>query len=228
MKKIRLLLLSSVILVTICTDPALALYNPKTGRWLTRDPIGVQDGLALWYFKDGGLPKQKGHRPIKQYADGANAYQYVNSSPTAKVDPFGTDIYLKSGNQRWNPVIRYGHLKVCADDWRIIARGGEDLKYQKAGLRCFSFGRTVKYRRFPKNTWLGWKMPVPPLCWSGMIYDDTYTAGSVKARKRTIAEQDLKWIEYMRKRVGTRDGYSARKYNCRLYSRKEFADAPQE
>lgn len=63
MKNVRLLLLLGLGCLVLVSDPARALYNPKTGRWLNRDPIG--------------------------YADGMNPYQYSGSNPVGRVDPLG-------------------------------------------------------------------------------------------------------------------------------------------
>ena len=70
-------------------------YDPVTGRWLTRDPLGVQDGLALWYFDNSGLPQSKAHAAAKQYSDGMNVYEYVGSNPVVDSDSLG--LYLGLG-----------------------------------------------------------------------------------------------------------------------------------
>jgi len=53
-------------------------YDPKHGRWLQRDPLGVRPN-----------PPKGTIIPIKQYTDGMNGYEYVGSIPTRKRDPLG-------------------------------------------------------------------------------------------------------------------------------------------
>ena len=54
-------------------------YDPQTGRFMQRDPLGINPA--------GGL--QNPFDATKQYLDGTNVYQYVESSPTIRIDPFG-------------------------------------------------------------------------------------------------------------------------------------------
>ena len=89
MKNIRLLLLLGLGCLILVSDPAGALYNPNTGRWLSRDPIGAQDGMALSYFKPNGTPERKLHATARQYSYGLNLYEYVSGSPFAFSDPLG-------------------------------------------------------------------------------------------------------------------------------------------
>ena len=49
--------------VFIATSPAFGFYNPKVGRWMTRDPIGENDS--------------------------ANLYQFVGNNPVKNIDPLG-------------------------------------------------------------------------------------------------------------------------------------------
>jgi RHS repeat-associated protein len=54
-------------------------YDPDTGRFMQRDPLGVNPaGRKLNSFK-----------PRQQYADGMNVYEYVASIPTILSDPYG-------------------------------------------------------------------------------------------------------------------------------------------
>ena len=84
---------------------ASAHYDPGTGRWLERDPLGTTTGPAHGPIRIGQLP---GPVPQLQYSDGMNLYQYVNSDPIALSDPFG----LQSSLQ--HPI---GALQVLIAQW---------------------------------------------------------------------------------------------------------------
>ncbi len=53
-------------------------YDPKHGRWLQRDPIGVKADAPKALVK-----------PLDQFRDGGNLYGYVRSRPTVAADPSG-------------------------------------------------------------------------------------------------------------------------------------------
>jgi len=53
-----------LLVVLVFTAPALAMNDPVTGRWITRDPV--------------------------DFVDGANLYEYLRSQPTQRRDPLGT------------------------------------------------------------------------------------------------------------------------------------------
>jgi RHS repeat-associated protein len=78
---------SVLVVLAICTTAGLfpraahGMYDPKHGRWLQRDPIGVRLD-----------PPKAEIAPDSQYADGMNSYEYVRSQPVAVVDPDGTII----------------------------------------------------------------------------------------------------------------------------------------
>ena len=46
----RLPMLLSVLLLAVGVQEASAFYNPQTGRWLNRDPMGEEGGLNLYIF----------------------------------------------------------------------------------------------------------------------------------------------------------------------------------
>ncbi|MHC4444550.1 MAG: RHS repeat-associated core domain-containing protein [Planctomycetota bacterium] len=53
-------------------------YDPKHGRWLQRDPLGVRLDAPKATID-----------PRKQYTDGMNLYVYARSSPISYYDPYG-------------------------------------------------------------------------------------------------------------------------------------------
>jgi hypothetical protein len=97
MRKFALfLLLSSIALILLTPRSTHAEYNPTTGRFLQRDPLGINDSLAVIDFRLHGTPLFPGdHIPSHQYYEGMNLYQYVHSLPTMLVDKYG--LYGKCG-----------------------------------------------------------------------------------------------------------------------------------
>lgn len=63
-------------------------YDPQHGRFLQRDPLGV-DARVEWTEISGGPTILVLSKREKQYQDGMNLYEYVNSSPIMKGDPRG-------------------------------------------------------------------------------------------------------------------------------------------
>jgi len=91
--------------------PASAFYNPSTGRWLNRDPIGERGGL--------------------------NRYGFVDNQPTTTVDSLGLDQYkviCSAANELDN---RIDTLRTAnADDARLGF-----LQTQECILRKLCFGQ---------------------------------------------------------------------------------------
>jgi hypothetical protein len=92
--KIRsLAILVAAFMVTLVASPALAVYHPGMGRFLQRDPNGMQIGPAVPHAIAGpaahGGFVQRDFEPHQQYADGMNLYQYVGCNPIGLADPTG-------------------------------------------------------------------------------------------------------------------------------------------
>ncbi len=69
-------------------------YDPKTGRYITSDPIGL----------DGGL----------------NTYLYAKANPLIKFDPNGRDVYPAPGDEDQGPEKCIAFDKKCFDDCTFI------------------------------------------------------------------------------------------------------------
>jgi len=156
-----------------------------------------------------------------QYRDGMNLYCYVRENPMRYMDPQGTDIYLKTGNNTSNPINNAIHQNVCVDTWDSKCCG-------KTGIACFSFGYNGNWKwRWFSRTWLGWSsITLAGYLMEGEIYE-TDDTGTVVKTKKTTCTQDTRWLNYMRfTRVRTTDVYSAARHNCRKYAQWEYRDAP--
>jgi len=202
---------------------ASACYHPGIGRFLQRDP-GVGGGSPVPVGTAGPIAGEgfasRDQAVINQYADGMGLYQYVAGSPECRMDPQGTNIYLKTGNTGAGSINNAVHQKVCVDTW--------DRNGCKTGEACFSFGKTGWMFRFgARLRWLGWNShTLGGLLMKGEIYEDLTVGAVVKTQKTTVI-QDRVWLNWMRRsRVGTEDVYSVGRHNCRTYSQWEFRDAP--
>jgi len=93
MKRTHLIaILASLVAIAIVAADASAMYNPRMGVFMQRDPgpgaaspmrIGA-GGRAV-----SGSFAQRDPQPAGQYADGMNLYQYVSNRPTKLLDPMG-------------------------------------------------------------------------------------------------------------------------------------------
>ena len=86
--KIPLIFLG-VILMAI--NSSFGFYNPKVGRWTTRDP--------------------------KEEKADANLYLFNKNAPIYNVDPLGLDIYLYTGNNSGKPLNDALHQTIAVDTW---------------------------------------------------------------------------------------------------------------
>ena len=69
------------VLILLVGNYAEANYDYSTGRWMQRDPLGVNPGNKQGnYF----YPKQ-------QFKNGSNLYEYVKSNPLLFIDPIGLE-----------------------------------------------------------------------------------------------------------------------------------------
>ena len=84
----KFIILTPIVLLLLVTNLSYAEYNPTTGRFLQRDPIGVQDSICIIEFDINNSPRFSNIRefnPIDQYVEGLNIYHYVNSNPINKL-----------------------------------------------------------------------------------------------------------------------------------------------
>jgi len=86
------LVLSVLALTMMFADSALArgrYLHPGLGRFMQRDPLGsAEAGMGRQRELRGFLSRDINNAQ-REYRDGMNLYQYVNSNPVAYVDPTG-------------------------------------------------------------------------------------------------------------------------------------------
>jgi RHS repeat-associated protein len=124
---IRNLLILATLLLAFPSTTHARWYDPATGRWLQRDPLGSpgqQLGTQTAQFRSAA--------PSLAYHDGANTYQYVRGRAPVMADPMG----LCGGSQPCPP--------FPAPDLSIPIE-----KYNCAGLafRTYTFIGDVKETR---------------------------------------------------------------------------------
>ena len=132
MKEIMQRTMNAVILglVLLATQTAFAYYNPSTGRFLSRDPIGEPGFQVLQAVQGtplvGPMPVvQQSAKWINRDPKGdANPYHFVYNNPNTYIDPLGLDVvYLLDPNA----VAGAGHAALLV---------GNDTN----GWQYFSFG----------------------------------------------------------------------------------------
>ncbi len=108
-------------------------YDAETGRFLSRDPLGIDPA--------GGLFNQFDIR--KQYGDGMNLYVIVNSNPVNALDPMG--LWTERFPNPWKDPIdrvcdRYSGRKnkICKAFYRMImcSTSAKVNACKTAGLAC--------------------------------------------------------------------------------------------
>ena len=79
------------------------MYCPQTGRFLQREPLGIQVG-ARWAFS-----------PLRQYAQGLSLCEYVRSGPVKRQDPTGLNEEVAAA-ARCNPYLGIPEI-LLPSDW---------------------------------------------------------------------------------------------------------------
>lgn len=80
---------------------ASAFYAAHMGRFTSRDPIADRMGTSTREDFSASFARTWNtieRDPASSYRDGTNLYQYVNSSPTIAVDPFGLESFAVCGS----------------------------------------------------------------------------------------------------------------------------------
>jgi RHS repeat-associated protein len=96
-------------------------YDPATGRFLQRDPIGIVGAL--------------------------NVYEYVGGSPTAKVDPTGlVEMWNWNRIEHYQPGRKPSTSQSVEDMQRELDRANRRVKFAKWGLVCIGGGWAIYAR----------------------------------------------------------------------------------
>ena len=235
------------------TTSGRRFYSPGIGKWLSRDPIwekgfrasANQDAMQFSPVEELGqrLIVLSHYGELSEDVSVAalattlhNRYLFVLNDPVVFTDRLGLNITLETGSDSTEWFDRLNniyHQQVCVDLWKDNATCTEETKWEccHRGKTCFSFAYIG--RQWPQfsSTWLGWASAVVGAIMQGEIYErDQAIGATIDSTHMTTMQQDRNWLNYMADgtphRVGTKDGYSVLRHNCRKYSQWEFRDAP--
>ena len=120
-------------------------YDYQDGRWLTRDPLGVNDGLALVYCRKS-TPIQRTFTPGRQYSNDKNLYQYVESSPTMNNDSMGLQRWWSNSGRKCK-LKTHGRLKAfsCPAGVPSLCKNTIDEIHCKPGYSLFCMTRKMHW-----------------------------------------------------------------------------------
>jgi len=151
-------IVAAVAVTSVFPLAAHATYDPKHGRWLQRDPIGVRvdakggavdavgRGMSLGIASRHDIPLPQQHQgPPQQHADGMNLYQYARSRSMIMIDPHGlrgasnyihrmTDCPIPESPHHTSIVAAANRGCDCVKTVRDIFM--DDAKWQKARTQC--------------------------------------------------------------------------------------------
>jgi RHS repeat-associated protein len=192
-------------------------YNPETGRWPSRDPLGEPAFETVREFTRGlEIPETLTSQHDKNENSKPNEdkeYVFTENNSINNSDYNGLDITLETGNNSGKVLNDVVHQNVCGD-----------CNGQKT---CFSFAAIGARAPWASSTWLGWSSWVGPSPLMGHIYSPSPVPGAAIASRHTSTPaQTKKWIRYVTTRLGMQDTYSVANHNCRKYAQWEFRDAP--
>lgn len=146
--------------------PASAIYNPKTGKFMQRDPNGVgvvlQPGLS-YNAANPIITVSLAHE--LQYAAGMNFYEYLRSNPNKYADPsgllpdwIGEFLYATTGGDDswWGRFLESDTSQDVADAAELV--GGAILIFTPgAGAGAASLaskiGRFPRLQAFGRSVW---------------------------------------------------------------------------
>lgn len=124
MKRRYLSVFTVIAALVAITQSASAMYHPGMGRFMQRDPRGMQVGPSAISGRPlaagqavgarGFIPRDSISTSL-QYVDGMNLYQYVGSKPTRFLDPTGLRITeYKDCTKKQEAVLRAADAAVAA------------------------------------------------------------------------------------------------------------------
>jgi RHS repeat-associated protein len=171
-------------------------FDPRIGRYLRADPIGLQGGI--------------------------NLFAYVGNNPINAIDPTGKNIYLQQGNNSGRIINDVFHQQVCVESWKKCCKDSPE-ESEKGKLRCFSFAASGI--GFSDNEeFFGEKRKTITLL-KGVVYETSFTEGFNIDSVNTDCEQDESFLNYLLGLVGKVEGYSLIFQNCRHFSKLMMEEA---
>lgn len=104
MKTSKITKLGLLLAFTFITQSALAFYNPQTGRWLSRDPIGEDGGKNVFIFTNNKTPNEQDYLGLKlNVPDPIIDFDPSIPGPYGKTKPITDFILLLNQGSCFNP-----------------------------------------------------------------------------------------------------------------------------
>jgi hypothetical protein len=154
-----LALAAALVIPALLPQSAHGMYDPKHGRWLQRDPLGVRPDAPRGRIE-----------PARQSDRGANRYEGMGSNPQKLVDPMGLKekpcecerIYpkvpaaMQPSTWTWLP-----------GDWTLLVGGVTDYDRNQKTLPAGTTGVSVAWAVQAKGVWCRQYTELFKCCWNG-------------------------------------------------------------
>jgi hypothetical protein len=183
-------------------------YNPSTGRWPNRDPLG--DHAFFSRYTEG--KSRKSVRDLEREALGP-LYAFLSNDPLGKVDRTGLDRYITQfdifglGGSGGTQL----HVGVAVDKWKVV-----NGKYVKDGVVTFDFSvdwedadGDTDWWNIIKGATVGGRGRIVES--SGLQLESPVTMTSSPC-------QDIKMLEMLRKEAQQPPRYVAAFFQCVFWS----------
>lgn len=173
-----------VLFTTVFPRPGLGMYDPRHGRWLQRDPVGLRAGVPLESVNSS-----------LQYSDGMNLYQYVKSQPGNHQD--STGLLLVKCCKPARAILGSKHCWLAMVDGSIwepkcVGMGAADGATSASDSRCGIDRSCESHASMKKGTW--WpdplKDPVDGSKCTLITFDDA--ANDCIRREAAMTERKIK------------------------------------
>jgi len=142
-------LLAALALTCLLTAEVRAVYHPRLGRFLQRDPVGV---IEVKEGRSGQIREPVPPTLRTPYADGMHLYQYCRSRPTVGLDPSGKIVLLIHGKTL--RVIFYFPVSSIPIPIPITHHFGRDeMRLIRTAIRSHGVKDTFKLKGPEKDLW---------------------------------------------------------------------------
>ena len=182
-------------------------YDPVTGRWPSRDPIG-EEAFARVTLPDvlKFVDRERAKRLKSNALASQNLYGMVANDTTNSWDLLGLDRQLSEGS----------HLEIRIDNWKVV-----NGKYVKDGSSQWGFGPSLD-----ADDGVGDHV-LRSLCsmvyWPGLVWEDQREEPVMEQEPLIVTQttpcEDLRAIKKLKELEENPEGYNLVVNNCRTFAR---------